>query len=96
MCDVLAAMRARREELDLTLETIDEIAGWPQRYASKIFAPSPIRNLGWSSLGLGLGSLGTMLIMIEDEEQIRRVRDRWIPRERSLPTVTTHEHKEAT
>jgi hypothetical protein len=80
--DVLAAMRARRDELGITFETLDAIAGWPCRYGSKLFSPEPVKNLGWQSLGLGLGALGTMLIMIEDEEQIRRVQDRWIRRER--------------
>jgi hypothetical protein len=82
MADVLAAMRARRDEIAITFETLDSIAGWPCRYGSKLFSPEPVKNLGWSSLGLGLGALGTMLLMVEDEEQIRRVQDRWIRRER--------------
>lgn len=80
--DVLAALRARRDEVGITFETLDEIAGWPGRYGSKLMCDPPVRNLGWSSMGLALGSLGTMLLMVEDEEQIRRVQGRWIRRER--------------
>jgi hypothetical protein len=84
MADVLAALRARRDELGITFETLDAIAGWPCRYGAKLLAPEPSKNMGWQSLGLGLGALGTMLIMIEDEEQIRRVQSRWIRRERQI------------
>jgi hypothetical protein len=82
MSELLAAHRARRDELGLTHLTIDEIAGWASGYASKILSPNPIKNLGWMSLGSLHGTLGTMLIMVEDPEQIRRVQDRWIRRER--------------
>jgi hypothetical protein len=82
MSELLAAHRARRDELGLTHLTIDEIAGWASGYASKILSPDPIKNLGWQSLGLLHGVFGTMLIMVEDPEQIRRVESRWIRRER--------------
>lgn len=82
MPELVAALRTRRDELQLTHETIDAIAGWPAGYASKLLAPEPIKNLGWSSLGLGLGALGIALVVVEDPEQARRVRSRWTPRER--------------
>jgi hypothetical protein len=82
MSELLAAHRARRDELGLTHLTIDEIAGWASGYASKILSPNPIKNLGWMSLGSLHGTLGTMLLMVEDDEQIRRVQSRWIRRER--------------
>jgi hypothetical protein len=82
MSELLAAHRARRDELGLTHETIDELAGWAGGYAGKVLAPEPIKNLGWQSLGLLHGVFGTMLIMVEDPEQIRRVESRWIRRER--------------
>jgi len=85
MEDLLAALRARRDELQLTHTTIDAIAGWPDGYCGKLMSPIPVKNLGWQSLGLALGSLGIALIVVEDEEQIKRVSNRWIPRERPPP-----------
>jgi hypothetical protein len=82
MADLLAAFRACRDELQLTYETIDEIAGWPDRYANKILAPEPIRNLGWVSFGLALAVFGKKLLLVDDPEQIKRVEKRWTPRER--------------
>jgi hypothetical protein len=82
MPDLLAALRTRRDELQLTHERIDDIAGWPSGYAGKLFCEPAIKNLGWLSFGLGLGALGVALVLVEDPEQIKRVQNRWIPRER--------------
>jgi len=82
MSDLLAALRSRRDELQLTNATIDAIAGWPDFYAAKLFSPEPIRNLGWQSFGLALDSMGVALILIENPEQVRLVSRRWVRRER--------------
>jgi hypothetical protein len=82
MEDLLAALRARRDEIGVTHETIDEVAGWPSGYAGKLLSPSPIKNLGWMSLGVALDSMGVALVMIENVEQRKLVEKRWIRRER--------------
>lgn len=88
MSEVLDVMRKRRDELGITHETLDAIAGWPAGYASKLLAPEPIKNLGWVSFGLGLGALGIALVVVEDEDQAKQVRSRWIPRERAQRTAS--------
>jgi hypothetical protein len=82
MEQLLEALRARRDELQLTHERIDDIAGWPSGYCGKLMANPPIRNLGWLSLNLALDALGVGLILVENPAQITRVKSRWIPRER--------------
>jgi hypothetical protein len=82
MPDLLAALRARRDELELTHKRIDDIAGWPAGYCGKLMAENPIKNLGWLSFGLALDSMGVALILVEDPEQVRLVKGRWIKRER--------------
>jgi hypothetical protein len=82
MEELLAALRARRDELELTHERIDDIAGFPSGYAGKLLAPEPIKNLGWLSFGLALDSMGVALILVENPDQVRLVQKRWIPRER--------------
>jgi hypothetical protein len=82
MEDLLAALRARRDEIGVTHETIDEVAGWPSGYAGKLLSPSPIKNLGWMSLGVALDSMGVALVMVENVEQRKLVEKRWIRRER--------------
>jgi hypothetical protein len=82
MADFLTALRITRDERQLTHETIDEIAGLPSGYCGKLLAPEPIKNLGWLSFGLVLNAFGKMLLLVDDPEQIRRIKHRWTPRER--------------
>jgi hypothetical protein len=82
MPDLLAALRTRRDELQITHETIDDVAGWPSGYCGKLLAENPIKNLGWVSFGLALDSMGVALVMIENVEQRKLVEKRWVRRER--------------
>jgi hypothetical protein len=82
MEDLLAALRARRDELELTHERLDDISGLPSGYFGKLLAPVPIKNLGWMSLGLALDSLGVALVLTENPDQVRLVSRRWVKRER--------------
>src|SRR6266403_5640573 len=81
MLELVEAIRAARDERQITHERMDHVAGWPDGYAGKLLAPEPIKNLGWSSFGLGLSALGKMLLMVDDPEQIKRVERQWVPRE---------------
>jgi hypothetical protein len=82
MPDLLSALRARRDELQLTHERLDDISGLPSGYFGKLLAPVPIKNLGWMSLGLALDSMGVALVLVENVEQAAKVRSRWVKRER--------------
>ena len=91
MPDLLAALRARRDEIGVTHETLDSIANWPSGYAGKLLAPVPIKNLGWMSLGWALDSMGVALVLVENVEQRRLVEKRWIKRQRPIqPTDKRH------
>jgi hypothetical protein len=80
--DLVEAIRARRDELNISHETIDHLAGLQSGYAGKLLAPVPIRRLGPMSLAAVLGALGVGLIMVEDVEAVERVRGRWKKRRR--------------
>jgi hypothetical protein len=82
MTGLLEAIRARQDELDLSCETIDEIAGLPARYTSKLLAPVPLRGISHMSLTAILGALGIGLVVVEDSVQRAKVADRWKPRKR--------------
>jgi hypothetical protein len=57
MPEMVASFRVCRAERQLTLETVDDIAGFPSGYAAKLLAEQPIKNLGWMSFGDALGRL---------------------------------------
>ena len=82
MPELVDVMRRRREALGISFETLDQIAGVDDRYAAKVLSPKPLRGLGYMSMGPLLGAMGLALVVIENPEQIARVRHLWIPRKR--------------
>lgn len=93
MPELIEALKQRARELNIAYGTIDEVAGLPDRYTSKLFAPTPIKNLGPMSFGAVLGALGVTVVLVEDQEQCRRVSGRWTKRKRtaSIPASITCE-----
>lgn len=85
MPELVEALRERRDTLDISNETIDAIAGFPERYTSKLLAPRAPRNLSYNSLGQILGALGVALQVVEDFEQAAKVRGRWSKRKPQGP-----------
>lgn len=82
MPELIAALRERAHELQLTHQTIDSVAGLQDGYTSKLLAPTPIKNLGPVSFEAMLGALGLAVVVVEDPEQVKRVENRWTKRER--------------
>jgi hypothetical protein len=80
--DLVAAIRARRDELNVSHELLDHLAGLQSGYTSKLLAPEPMKGLGPMSLPALLGALGVALVLVEDSAAIERVRDKWVPRKR--------------
>jgi hypothetical protein len=84
--DLVDAIRARRDELNVSHELLDDLAGYQSGYTSKLLAPEPMKGLGPMSLPALLGALGAALVLVEDSAQAERMRERWIPRKRSPRT----------
>lgn len=70
---LMDAMRLRMVELDTTYDGVDELAGLPLRYTSKLFAPVPIKGVGRHSLGPLLGALGIKLLVVVDTALMAKV-----------------------
>ena len=85
--EIIGALRARMAELRVTNETIGAIAGLAGGYVGKLLAPSRIKNLGPTSFGLMLQSLGLKLIVVEDTKTTAKMRPRWTQREKALPLL---------
>jgi hypothetical protein len=82
---LVEALRSRINQLNVSLETVDAIGGLPARYTGKLLMARPIKHLGRISLGCILGALGAALVLVEDPEQLDRVRGRLVPRKYSAP-----------
>ncbi|MBI3700583.1 MAG: hypothetical protein HY242_09105 [Afipia sp.] len=59
-------LRARKESLGYTCETLDEVAGLPSGYVGKLLGPGMVKKLGHLSLGLMLDALGLRIVLVED------------------------------
>lgn len=70
------AFKAWVAELNVARETLDSVAGLPDKYAQKLLAPVPVKGVGRTSLGPLLGALGLKLIVAVDHEQLERIRHR--------------------
>jgi len=78
--ELVEILRQRTHALGTTMEVVDEVAGLPTRYTSKVFAPMAIKTLGKVSLGAILGALCLKLVVESDEEQLAKIRHRLTPR----------------
>jgi hypothetical protein len=90
MPELVAALRARRDELNIPHELIDDIAGLQSGYTSKLLAPIPGKNLGYMSLGAVMGALGIGLVVVEDAARRALVEGRWRQRKRPPRFLKTH------
>ena len=80
---MLAALRARINELQINGERFDEYAGLPRGYLSKLVGAKPIRRLGMTSFQPVLAALGLRCLFIEDKEATQRLKNRLPPRNQS-------------
>jgi acyl-CoA reductase-like NAD-dependent aldehyde dehydrogenase len=67
----LAVIRARQDALNISGETLDDMAGLPLRYSQKIL--SGHKPFTENSLGPIMGALGIALAVVEDLDALERV-----------------------
>jgi len=80
--DIVAALRARKEALNISNEALDAISLLPDGYVSKLLAPRRMKHLGELSLPSLLEALGVALVLVPDPDAIKRVEGKWAPRKR--------------
>jgi hypothetical protein len=85
--ELIAAIRARLVELNVTHTALDAAALLPDGYAGKLLAPEPMKHIGSVSFWSILGTLGYRIALVHDEELLARFRDRLTPRERPPQAV---------
>jgi hypothetical protein len=97
MADIVEVFRARIRQLGVTYETVDEIAGLPDRYTAKLMTVPAMKRPGPIAIQAICGALAIKFIPAVDEDQVPRVRDRWTPRKRphSIASVKTASKSDA-
>lgn len=75
--DLVAAIRTAQIGRELSDERFEDIAGLPKGSVAKYLGPARAKGLGSISLPLMLGGLGKALVLVDDPEQVERVKGRW-------------------
>jgi hypothetical protein len=83
--ELLAVLRDRRDELDVSHACLEGVIGLPAGYLSKVIAAKPIKGLSAQTFrdildGLAMGVAA--VVLVEDLEQAERMRPRWTKRKR--------------
>jgi hypothetical protein len=86
---LLAALRERVAQLDVSGERLDELAGLPRGYFQKLIGTRPRKRLGVQSLGDVFGALAIKAVLVEDEAALARISSRLVRRKYAVPSVTT-------
>jgi hypothetical protein len=73
---MLAAVRARVNELQINGERFDEFAGLPRGYLSKLIGANPTRRISMVSMGPLFSALGICCVMIENPSATARLKGR--------------------
>jgi hypothetical protein len=72
--DLLALLRSRAEELELTRLAIDKLARLQSGYAAKLFSPMPPKRITSEVMEFLLPALGLKLIAVEDPESLEQIK----------------------
>jgi hypothetical protein len=77
--ELITALRQRAIALNSPLEAIDDVAGLPTRYTTKLLGKT--KMLGPMSFGAMLGALALKLAVMPDNDALARIRHRLPPRD---------------
>src|SRR5436190_22753207 len=90
--ELIRAIRNRMMQLEVTYETVEQIAGLQSGYLAKIIsnpdADHPKKRLGPYTMFLILGALGMRAGLYEDPEAMALVKSRLIKRRYRLATAS--------
>ena len=79
---MLKAIRTRVEELNISHETLDHLAGLQSGYAGKILCNPPIKRMGAFTLFLVLQALGLSVVLVENTDLLKALKSRLIARKK--------------
>lgn len=87
--ELIETLWRRVEELGLTREALDDVAGFQTGYSGKLLGLAHVRMLGRMSFGTILQALGLMLIVVEDPEALAKLNARGQKRKRPAVDAST-------
>jgi hypothetical protein len=79
--ELLAALRQRAADLQLSNETVEATAGLASRYLSKVIGPRPCRSLANGMFDGILGALSCKLVLVHDKAAFDKLSHRYVQRQ---------------
>ena len=79
--ELIEAIRARLEELQVSQAALEELAGLTGGHLGKLIGASRVKTLGMMSLFLILEALAVRVVFEEDPDLLRKMEGRWEKRE---------------
>ena len=74
--DLQYLLRLRADLLNVSRETIDDLAYFTDGYANKVLRAKPIRRISWELLPDLLRALGVKLLVAEDAKALQRTQSK--------------------
>jgi hypothetical protein len=84
--ELLAAIRKRIDQLELTHEVVEELAGLPRGYGAKVWSDTPPKRISAHTLFWVLQSLGLRMRLEVDPALVAKLQHRWVPRKMARPS----------
>jgi hypothetical protein len=84
--ELLAAVRRRIDQLKITHEVLEELAGLPRGYGSKVWSDTPPKRISVHTLFWVLQSLGLKMRLEVDPALVEKLQHRWVKRKMARPS----------
>jgi hypothetical protein len=84
---LLEAIRRRIAELGVSYETVNELAGLPGNYLTKIISDPPPKRMSPFAMFLVTQALGLDVQLVENQQLIEKLSKRWTKRKLRRPTT---------
>jgi len=84
IAELQTLMRARVEQLQMSPEALDYVAGLSSGHSAKLFAPRPKKHIGGQTLPILLDALALKLVVMDDPERRAQLSQKYTPRAAAL------------
>jgi hypothetical protein len=87
---LVAALRNCKDARQVSFETIEAVGGLAKGHASKVLSPMGQRKLTWKTLEWLCGALACKLLIVSDDDALRRLNGRMVKRNELTARDSVH------
>jgi hypothetical protein len=72
--ELIAGLRSRLAELEISYATLDALAGWTDSYATKVLGQEPQRHMGVMAFDAMINALALKVVLVDDPQKLEKIR----------------------